>query len=218
MLCCVPGCCAAPRCCAVFHPALCCCALCFFVWLCLVPLLAVSCPFAVVRHLVSCAFRRCVLGRFSALRALCFVCFALLCWCVLLFAAVLGAVCVLLCPAVCSLSSPLCAVKCCTVLVHLRRAVCFVGAVAASRYSGALQCVVLFPLGFCGGMPRCAVGCVLCWAAARCALSWCGLLCCAGTFCVGVHAWCGFLLRPFPPFVPCSPVLCPVVLCFPVVL
>ena len=59
---CVPGCCAAPCCCGLWRPALCCCALCSFVLLSLVLLRAVSCPGALSVVWGSCAFWRCVLS------------------------------------------------------------------------------------------------------------------------------------------------------------
>ena len=119
----------------------------------------------------------------------CYVCFALVSWCVLLFTAVLCAVCDLRCRAVSSLSSPLCAVQGCTVLVRLRCAVCLICAVSGARCCGEWFCFVLFPSVFCGGVLRCAVGCVLCCAAVRRAVSLCGLPCCPAGFGLRVPAW-----------------------------
>ena len=117
-----------------------------------VPLLVVPCPLALPVALGPCALRRCVLRCSPVLCALCCVCFVVACCCVLLFAAVLCAVCVLGCRAVRSLSSLLCAVLCFAVLVRLRCAVCVVRAAAGAWCCGALLCVVLFPLLFCGAV------------------------------------------------------------------
>ena len=78
--------------------------------------LAVSCPRVLSVALGSCVLWRCVLWFFPALCALCCVCFLVLWWYVLLFAAVVCAVAVLGCLAVRSPSSPLCAVLCCALL------------------------------------------------------------------------------------------------------
>ena len=126
------------------------------------------------------------------------------CWCVLKFAAVLCAVCVPGCCAVCSLSSLLCAVLRCAVLVRLRRAVCLLCAVSGAWCCGALLSVVPLPV-------------VLCCAAACRAVSSCGLLCCAAALGVGGWLACCVLRvarRPCSPLVPCFPVLWPVVMCF----
>ena len=126
VLCCVPGCCAAPHC-----LVLCCGVLdCFFLP-CLVLPPAVSCPRALSVALGCCAFRPCVLPCFSVLCALRGVCFALVCWCVMLFAAVLCPVCVLACRAVR-----------CAGVVRLHRAVCLVCAVSGTWCRGA--CCVLW--------------------------------------------------------------------------
>ena len=125
----------------------------------------------------------------------------------LLFAAVLSAVCVLGCRAVHSLSSLLCSVLRCAVLVRLRSAVCLVCAVSCAWCFVALLCVVLFPAA-------------LCCAAARCAVSSSCLSCSAVAFGVGGLLPCCVVrvpLRSHSPLVPCSPVLCPVALCFRVV-
>ena len=74
------------------------------------------------------------------------VCFVVAPWCVLLFAALLCAVCVPGCCAVRSLSSPLCAVLCFAVLVRSRCAVPVVRAVAGAWCCAALLYVVLFPV------------------------------------------------------------------------
>ena len=126
---CVPGCGAAPRCCALCRPVLCCRVLCCVR---LVPLLVAPCPLALPVALGPCAVRRCVLRCSLALCALCCVCFVVARWCVLLFAALLCAVCVSGCCAVRSLWSPLCAVLCFAVLVRSRCAVRVVRAVAGA--------------------------------------------------------------------------------------
>ena len=79
---------------------------------CLVSLLVVPSSPALPVALGPCALRRCVSRCSPALCALCCVFFVVACWCALLFAAVLCAVCVLGCRAVRTLSSPLCAVLC----------------------------------------------------------------------------------------------------------
>ena len=198
---CVPGCGAAPRCCALCRPVLCCrvvyCAL-------LVPLLVAPCPLALPVALGPCALRHCVLRCFPALCALCCVCFLVARWCVLLFAALLCAVCVLGCCAVRSLCSPLCAVLCLAVLVRSRCAVRVVRAVAGAWCCGALLCVVLFPV-VCRGavlglvargwlLVACfAVG-VPVWPRGLLPCGWCGLLWCPAFLCRVLWccavAWC----------------------------
>ena len=156
---CVPGCGAAPRCCALCRPVLCCRVLCCAR---LVPLLVAPCPLALPVALGPCALRRCVLRCSPALCALCCVCFVVAWWCVLLFAALPCAVCVSGCCAVRSLCSPFCAVLCFAVLVRSRCAVRVVRAVAGAWCCGALLCVVLFPV-VCRGavLGLVARGCLL---------------------------------------------------------
>ena len=165
---------------------------------CLVSLFVVPCPLALPVALGPCALLRCVLRCSPALCALCRVCSVVACWCTLLFAALLRAVCVLGCRAVRSLSSPLCAVLCSVVLVRLRRAVCVVRAVAGAWCCGALLCVALFPLVFCGAVLGLAArGCLLAvcfgvgvpvWPRGLVPCGWCGLLWCPASLC-GV-LWC----------------------------
>ena len=162
----------------------------------LVPLLAVSCPQVLSVALGFCVFRRCFLWCFPASCALCCVCFAVVCWCLLLFAAVLCAVCVLGCRAVRSVSPLLGAVLFCAVLVRLRCAVGVVCAVAGAWCYGGLLCVVLFPLVLCGS--RCL------------RLSSGGVFRCR---CPCLGAWPAFLWLLCFAVVPSSPVLCSVVLC-----
>ena len=92
---CVPGCGAAPRCCALCRPVLCCCALCCFVVLvwcrCLLCRALWRCPSSwgpVLCGAVFCGVPPCCV--------VC-VCFVVVWWCVLLFAALLCAVCVCKC-------------------------------------------------------------------------------------------------------------------------
>ena len=187
----------------------------------LMPLLVVPCPLALHVALGPCALRRCVMRCFPALCALCCVCSGVACWCLLLFAAVLCAVCVLGCRAVRSLSCPLCAVLCFAVLVCLRCAVRVVRAVVGAWCSGVLLCVVLFPLGFCGAvLDLVARGCLLVvcfgvgvpvWPRGLVFCGWCGLLWCPASLCrvllcsaVGLRC-CLCLL--------CPPVASPAVLC-----
>ena len=170
----------------------------------LVPLPVVPCPLALPVALGPCAVRRCVLRCSPALCALCCVCFVVVWWCALLFAALLCAVCVLGCCAVCSLSSPLCAVLCFAVLVRLRCAVRVVRAVAGAWCCGALLCVELFPLVCCGAvLGLVARGClpVACfgvgvpvWPRGLLPCGWCGLLWCPASLCRVLWccavAWC----------------------------
>ena len=208
-LCCLVLCCAVSwvRCCAslvrVGQPSvvlLCAGLFCFARF---VPLLVVPCPLALPVDLGSFALRRCVLQCSRALCALCCVCFVVACWCVLLFAAVLGAVCVLRFRAVRFLSSPLCAVPCCAVLVRLRCAVCVLRAVAGAWCCGALLCVVLFPLVVCGAVLRLvARGCLLLpcfgvgvpvWPTGLLPCGCCGLLWCPASLCP-VLSYCRLVL------------------------
>ena len=125
-------------------------------------------------------------------------------WCVLLFAALLCAVCVPGCCAAPSLSSPLCAVLCFCVLVRSRCAVRVVRAIAGVWCCGALLCVVLFPL-VCRGavLGRVARGCLLVacfgvgvpvWPRGLLPCSWCRLLWCPAFLCRVLWccavAWC----------------------------
>ena len=213
VLCRVSGCCAAPRCCALFHRGLCCCVLCCILPLCVVPLLAVSHLRALSVALGSCAYLRCVFSCFAALCGLCCVSFALLCRCVLLFAAVLPAVCVLGCRAARYLSFRPCAVLRCALRVRVCRAV---GLVCAA--SGA--CTVVHWCVLCGCLwcsvvrcPAALMGACCAVLPTRCAVSSCCLSCCAAAFAVGVPvwlmagcpvAWCGALSGPALPWCPAS--------------
>ena len=122
----------------------------------------------------------------------CCVCFVVARGCVLLLAAVLCAVCVPGCCAVCSLSSPLCAVLCFAVLVRSRCAVRVVLAVVGA---------------WCCGVPWCGAGSGGPWLSA------------GGVFrCPCLAAWSVSLWLVWFAVVPCFPVSCSVVLCCRVVL
>ena len=198
VLCCVPGCCAA-LCCRVFlRPVFCCCALRSVVSRFSVLPCVVSFPRALSVALRSCAFRRCVLPCHRALCALCCVCFCVDCWCVLLFAAVLCAVCVLGCHVVHFLSSSPCAVLCSAVLVPVRLAVCLVCAV----FFLVLPKVVVCPAVSCGAVLCCCALCrVVLWPATLCcgpqrrclAALMCGAGCCAASLSLGALLPCAVL-------------------------
>ena len=124
----------------------------------------------------------------------CCVCFVVAWWCVLLFAALLCAVCVPGCCAVHSLSSPLCAVLCFAVLVRSRCAVRVVRAVAGA---------------WCCGVPWCGAGPAGPWLSAG------GVFRCR---CPCLAAWSVSLRLVLFAVVPCFRVSCSVVLCCRVVL
>ena len=176
-------------CCAVCPRVRCCAALlrvvppgvvvlCAVLFCCarLVPLLVVPCPLALPVALGPCALRRCALRCSPALSAPCCVCFGVACWCVLVFAAVLCAVCVLGCRAARFLSSLLCAVPCFAVLVRLR---CVCGACCCWRlmlWCAAVCCAVSLGVLWCGaasagpwlsagGVFRCRCPCLAAWSA-----------------------------------------------------
>ena len=177
---CIPGCSAALRCCALCRPVLCCCVPCCFAalgWCRCSSCLALWCSPSPWGPLLCGAV-------FCGVPPRC-VCFVVAWWCVLLFAALLCAVCVLGCCAVRSLSSPLCAVLCFAVLMPLRCAVRVVRAVAGARCCGALPCVVLFPLVCCGAVLRLvARGCML-------------VPCCGALLSVLLCWWCWSVSFPF---------------------
>ena len=164
----------------------------------LLPLLAVSVA------LGSSAFRPCVLWCSPALCALCCVCFAVVCWCELLFAAVLCAVCACcVCPGVsyCAfvVLSTLCSavLRCAGVL-----------ALCCSCGPRCLWCLVLWCVAVC-----CAVSCGVLWCGAgfhRPQLSSGGVFRCQGP---SLAAWPAPLWLVWFAVVPCSRVLCSVVLC-----
>ena len=238
MLCCVPGWLSAPRRCALLRPALCCFVPCHVASL-------VGC-----RCLLCCAFRRCpspwgpvssgtvfcavpprtVLSAVSVLPWYVGVCCCLPLCCVLCVCAV----CVLRCRASRSLSSSLCAVLCCAVLVRLRCAVRVICPVCGAWCCGPLPCAVLFPVVFCCAVPGLVarggplvacfgVGAPV-WPRGLLLCGWCGLLWCPAPLCCVL--WCCVVVWCCAA---CSAVslryclclllllLCPVVLCCPVV-
>ena len=119
----------------------------------------------------------------------CCVCFVVARWWVLLFAALLCAVCVPGCCAVRSLSSPLSVVLCFAVLVRLRCAVRVVRAVAGA---------------WCCGVPWCGAGSGGPWLSAG------GVFLCR---CPCLAAWSVALWLVWFGVLPCFPVSCSVVLC-----
>ena len=123
-----------------------------FCFACLVPLLIVPCPLALPVTLASCAIRPCVLRCSPALCALCCMCFVVVCWCMLLFAAVLFAVRVLWCHAV--RFCPLRSVRCCAALWCCACVVLFVWCVPLLVPGAVLGCCVL-----CCFLWWCQVGC-----------------------------------------------------------
>ena len=179
----------------------------FAVLLCcagLVPLLVAPCPLALPVALGPCALRCCIVRCSPALCAVCYVFFVVAWWCMLLFAALLCAVCVPGCCALLSLFSLLGAVLRFAVLVRLGCAVRLVRAVAGPWCCGALLCVVLFPL-VCRGavLGLVARGCLLVacvhvsvpvWPRGLFPCGWRGLLWCPASLCRVLWccavAWC----------------------------
>ena len=200
VLCCVPGCGAAPRCCASLCPALSC-----FVPCCVVALLWCRC-------LLCCALRRCPSPCGSVLSGAVFCGFAPRCvlcavsvlpWCVgacccspLCFLLCVCAPCVLGCRAARSLSSPICAVlrslvpgasvRCCVLCLVLWSSVvwCWVWlpivvlwwrvSVSVSL-SGRVAYFSVVGVVCCGALLPCVLF--------RCALLWCGaVLSCSAVF------------------------------------
>ena len=234
VLCCVPGCNVAPRCCVSRCPALC-----GFVPCCVVLLVWCRC-------LLCCALGRCpspcgpalwgaVFCGFPPHAVLCavsvFPWFVAACCCSpLCFVLCVCAVCVLGCRAARSLSSLLCAVLCRTVLVRLLCAVRVVCAVCGAWCCGALLSVVLCPVVFCDaphGLVACGCPLVPCfrvgvpvWPCGLLACGLCGSLwcpaplccvvwCCAVVWCCTVVLCCRFAVL----FVLALLLLCAVVLC-----
>ena len=176
---CVPGCGSALRCCALCGLVLCCCVLC-----CFAALGWCRCPSCRALWCSPLPWGPVLCGAvFCGVLPRC-VCFVVAWWCVLLFAALLCARCVLGCCVVRSLSSPPCAVLCFAVLVRLRCAVRVVRAVDCTRCCGALLCVVLFHLVCCGAVLRLvARGCLL-------------VPCCGALLSVSLCWWCWFVSFP----------------------
>ena len=172
------------RCCALSHPALCCCALCCFVSLCFVRLRAVWCPRALSVALGSCAFRRCFLQFFRPC-VLCAVCvlpwYVDACCCLpLCFVLCVSCVDVLCVPC------PLCSTLCWVVLCWCSCVVLFVWSLLFLAPVAVVRCCLLCCFLLCCAVLLCAVLCrpVRCGAALRplarlagCPVVWCKLLC-----------------------------------------
>ena len=169
---CVPGCGAAPRCCALCPPVLCCPLLCCARW---VPLLVAPCPVALPVALGPCALRRCVLRcspvlcvfcRGAVVRAvvrrsaLCCVCPGVLCCAFPVLSALCGAV--LRCAGALALCCS-CGACCCWCLV---------------LWCAVVRCWVWWPV-------------VVCWWRVSVSVSLSGRVVCCPV--VGV-VWCGALL------------------------
>ena len=220
---CVPGCGAAPRCCALCSPVLCCSVLCCARW---VPLLVAPCPLALPVALGPCALWRCVLRcspvlcvfcRGAVVRAvvrrsaLCCVCpgvlrcafpvLSALCGAVLHCAGALALCCS--CGACCCWRLVLwCAVVRCWVCWPV--VVCWWRVSASVSLSGRVVCFPAVGVVCCGALLSCVVFCgavlsrgavLLCSAVVlRCC--W-GLLCppvgCRAVLCCGVGWLCCFL-------------------------
>ena len=220
---CVPGCGAAPRCCALCSPVLCCSVLCCARW---VLLLVAPCPLALPVALGPCALRRCVLRcspvlcvfcRGAVVRAdvrrsaLCCVCPGVLCCAFPVLSALCGAV--LRCAGALALCCS-CGACCCWRLVLwcavVRCWVCWPVVVCWWRVSvsvslsGRVVCFPVVGVVCCGALLSCVVFCgavlsrgavLLCSAVVlRCC--W-GLLCppvgCRAVLCCAVGWLCCFL-------------------------
>ena len=223
---CVPGCGAAPRCCALCPPVLCCPVLCCARW---VPLLVAPCSLA-----LAVALGPVLCGAVFCGVAPCCVCFVVARWCALLFTALLCSVCVPGCCAVRSLSSPLCAVLCFAVPLRSRCAVRVVRAAAGAWCCGVPWCGAGSggPWLSAGGVFRCRCRCLaavsvslwLVWFAVvpcfpvSCSLVLCCRVvpcCCALLSCCGAVGACftllwAVVLRCVVLVVGCA-VFCPVV-------
>ena len=97
-----------------------------------------------------------VLSRACLRLVLCAVCFAVVCWCLLLFAAVLCAVSVLGCPAVSPLSWRRCAVLCCAVVVWCACAVLLIWSVLFLTPGALMRSCALCCFLWCSAVCRCA--------------------------------------------------------------
>ena len=206
VLCRVPGCFAAPCCCALLRPALFCCALCPVLSLCLVLPRAVSCAWPLSVALGSCAFRRCV---FCAVCVL--ACSAGACCCSLLCFVLCASWGVVLC-----IPCPLRPVWCCAALCWCGCGVLFVWSVLFLALGAAMRCCLLCGLLRCSAVmlravprrpvARCVVlrpaaqvaGCrvVRCWLLCGPALPWrpaplcCAPCCCSAVWCCGALSCC----------------------------
>ena len=195
---CVPGCGAAPHCCALCRPVLCCRVLCCAR---LVPLLVAPCPLALPVALGPCALRRCVLRCSPTLCALCCVFLVVARWCLLLFAALPCAVCVSGCCAVRSLCSPFCAVLCFALCCSCGACWCWRLVLWCSAVCCAVLCGVPWggagsggPWLSAGGVLRCRCPCLAAWSASLWlvwfgGLLWCPAFLCRVLWCCAV-AWC----------------------------
>ena len=207
---CVPGCGAAPRCCALCPPVLCCPVLCCARW---VPLFVAPCPLALP---VACALRRCVLRCSPVL-------------CVFCRGAVVGAVvrrsalcCV--CPRVLCCASPVLSALCGAVLrcAGALALCCASGACCCWRlvlWCAVVRCWVWWPVVFCwwrvsvsvslpGRVVRFPVVGVVCWGALLSCAVFCGAVLSRGAvlLCSAVVLQCCWGLL-------CPPVGCRAVLC-----
>ena len=220
---CVPGCGAAPRCCALCPPVLCCPVLCCARW---VPLLVAPCPLVLPVALGPCALRRCVLLRSPVLcvfcrgalvravvrrSALCCVCPGVLCCAFPVLSALCGAV--LRCAGALALCCS-CGACCCWCLVLWCAVVrcwvwwpvvvCWWRVSVSVSLSGRVVCCPVVGVVWCGALLSCVVFCgavlsrgavLLCSAVVlRCC--W-GLLCppvgCRAVLCCAVGWLCCFL-------------------------
>ena len=220
---CVPGCGAAPRCCALCPLVLCCPVLCCARW---VPLLVAPCPLALPVALGPCALRRCVLRcspvlcvfcRGAVVRAvvrrsaLCCVCPGVLCCAFPVLSALCGAV--LRCAGALALCCS-CGACCCWCLVLWCAVVrcwvwwpvvvCWWRVSVSVSLSGRVVCCPVVGVVWCGALLSCVVFCgavlsrgavLLCSAVVlRCC--W-GLLCppagCRAVLCCAVGWLCSFL-------------------------
>ena len=220
---CVPGCGAAPRCCALCPPVLCCPVLCCARW---VPLLVAPCPLALPVALGPCALRRCVLRcspvlcvfcRGAVVRAvvrrsvLCCVCPGVLCCAFPVLSALCGAV--LRCAGALALCCS-CGACCCWCLVLWCAVVrcwvwwpvvvCWWRVSVSVSLSGRVVCCPVVGVVWCAALLSCVVFCgavlsrgavLLCSAVVlRCC--W-GLLCppvgCRAVLCCAVGWLCCFL-------------------------
>ena len=220
---CVPGCGAAPRCCALCPPVLCCPVLCCAGW---VPLLVAPCPLALPVALGPCALRRCVLWcspvlcvfcRGAVVRAvvrrsaLCCVCPGVLCCAFPVLSALCGAV--LRCAGALALCCSCGACRCwrlvlwCAVVrcwVWWPVVLCWWRVSVSVSLSGRVVCFPVVGVVCCGALLSCVVFCgavlsrgavLLCSAVVlRCC--W-GLLCppvgCRAVLCCAVGWLCCFL-------------------------
>ena len=182
---CVPGCGAAPRCCALCRPVLCCCVLCCAR---LVPLLVAPCPLAGPVALWPRALRRCVLRC-----VLCAVCVLSsrggACCC--------SPPCLVLCVsrgAVLCVPCALRSVRCCASLCWCARVVLFVWCVLVLAPGAVVRCCVLCCFLWCA-VVRCWVWwpVVVCWWRVSVSVSLSGRLVCfpvVGVVCCGALLSC----------------------------